>query len=212
MGVTVGRLNLKDTITELQDRYVERTTTKVVHGNLFVGTALFEPVRQRCSRRLVYDALYFQAGNLTGVFGRVALRVVEVGRHGNDRFGYFVAQKRFGVSLQLAENHGADFFRAVLFVAHLYLYTVAALHDFVTHQLQVALDFFVVKVAADEPFYFINSVFAVGNLLAARYLPDQAFTVLIHSYDRWRRARTFTVSDNFRLTRLHNSHRRVRST
>ena len=46
---------------------------------------LVEAVGERRRRRLVDDAQHFEAGDAAGVARRGALRVVEVGRHGDDR-------------------------------------------------------------------------------------------------------------------------------
>ena len=94
--VAVGALNFEDAVAEFQDRYVERTTTEVVDGDLFVFFVAFvQAVSQSSGGWLVDNALDFQAGNLTGVFGGLALGVVKVSRYGNDRFGNFVAQESF---------------------------------------------------------------------------------------------------------------------
>ena len=102
----------------------------------------------------------------------MALRVVKVSWNSNDGFGNFVAEESFGVTFELAEDHGADFFRTVFFVGHFYFDGVAALDNFVTHELEVALHFNVTKVAADEALNFVNRVFAVGNLLTASHLAN----------------------------------------
>ncbi len=100
-------------------------------------------------------------------------------------------KKAFGVGFELAEDHGADFFWAVFFVAHLDLHAIAAFDDFVAHQLDVALNFFVIKVAANQTLNFINRILGVGHLLAAGHLPDQPLAILIDCYNRRRRAVTF---------------------
>src|SRR5476649_2644708 len=57
---------------------------------------LVEAERQRSGSRFVDDALDFQTGDAAGVLGRLALRVVEIGRHRDDGFGHFFAEVIFG--------------------------------------------------------------------------------------------------------------------
>ena len=48
---------------------------------------LVEAIGQRGGGRLIDDAQHFQPGDLAGIFGGVALGVVEVRRNGDDRLG-----------------------------------------------------------------------------------------------------------------------------
>ena len=77
--VAVGRLHLDDALADLEDRDVERAAAEVVDGDRLV-LLLVEAVGQRRRRRLVDDAHHLEAGDLAGVLGRLALRVVEVRR------------------------------------------------------------------------------------------------------------------------------------
>jgi hypothetical protein len=85
-GVAAGRAHLEDAIAHIEDRDIEGAAAQVVHGDDFV-LLLVQPVGQRRSGRLVDDAQHFQPGDLAGVFGGVALGIVEVSRHGDDRLG-----------------------------------------------------------------------------------------------------------------------------
>ena len=58
---------------------------------------------------------------------RLALGVVEVGGHGDDRLAHRHAQRRFGVGLERTQDEGGEFFRAV-FVAFAEAVTFAAAH------------------------------------------------------------------------------------
>ena len=82
--VAVGRLHFENAVADFENGNVERAATQVVNGNLLV-LLLVETVGERCRGRLIDDAQNFQTGDLARVFRRVALRVVEVRRHGDDR-------------------------------------------------------------------------------------------------------------------------------
>ena len=80
VGVAVGRLHLDDAFADFENGNIERAAAEVVHGDGLV-LLLVEPVGQRGRGRLVDDALHVQTGDLAGVLGGLALRVVKVGRH-----------------------------------------------------------------------------------------------------------------------------------
>ena len=110
VGVAVGRLDFENAVADFEHRNIERAAAQVVDGDLFV-LLLVETVGERCRGRFVDDAQHFQTGDLARVFGRVALRVVEVSRNGNDRLGDLFAELRFRVGFQLRQNHRRNFRR-----------------------------------------------------------------------------------------------------
>ena len=79
VGVAVGGLHFDHAVADFEDRDIERAAAEIVDGDGFV-LLLVETVGQRGRRRLVDDAHDFQAGDLAGVLGGLALRVVEVRR------------------------------------------------------------------------------------------------------------------------------------
>ena len=130
--VARGRLDLEDALAELEDRHVERAAAEVEHEDRLVGALLVEPVRQRGRGRLVDDAQDVQAGDRAGILRRLALRVVEVRRNGDDGVVDRLAEVRLGVGLELLQDHRADLRRGVLRVPGLHAHVVVrALHDLV---------------------------------------------------------------------------------
>src|SRR5699024_8412875 len=65
VSVTVCIKYFEHTATELKDRNIKCTSTKVEYGNLLIFVSLVKTIGQRSSRRFVYDTFYFQSGNLT---------------------------------------------------------------------------------------------------------------------------------------------------
>ena len=73
--------------------------------------------------------------------------------------------------------------RTVLFAGHFYFGAIAAFDDFVAHKLEVALNFFVIEIAAYEALDFVNGVPWVGDLLATSHLANKAFALFVDRHD-----------------------------
>ena len=107
MRVAVGRLHFEDAVAQLEDRNIERAAAEVVDGDgAFLGAV--ESVGKRGRRGLVHQAQHFKAGHAARVLGGLALRVVEVGGHGDDRLRDRRAEEALGVALELAQDVGGD--------------------------------------------------------------------------------------------------------
>ena len=83
-GVAVGRLDLEHAVADLQHGDVEGAAAEIVDRDL-AAALLFQPVGERGRGRLVDDAQHLEAGDPAGVLRRLALGVVEIGRHRDDR-------------------------------------------------------------------------------------------------------------------------------
>ena len=81
VAVTVRADHAEDAFGDLQDGNVERSTAQVEDDDLLV-LVLAQAVGQRRGGRLVDDPRDLHPGNLAGILRRLALGVVEVGRHG----------------------------------------------------------------------------------------------------------------------------------
>ena len=120
--VAVGREHLEHAVLDLEDRDVERAAAQVVDGDR-AAVLLVEAVGQRRGGRLVDDAQHFEPGQAAGVARGGALRVVEVGRHGDDGTVHLevelalLAEVLLGAALQLAQHERGDFRRRELLVA-----------------------------------------------------------------------------------------------
>lgn len=86
MGVTVGRLDLENTLLHLKDRDIESTTTQVVDSN-HRGLVLVETIGKSSGSRLVDDTKDFKTSDRASILGSLTLRVVEVSRDSDDWSG-----------------------------------------------------------------------------------------------------------------------------
>jgi hypothetical protein len=74
---------------------------------------LVEPVGERGRGRLVDDAQHFEAGDLAGVLGGLALGVVEIGGNGDDGLIDLLAEMGFGGLLHLLQDERGDLRRRI---------------------------------------------------------------------------------------------------
>ncbi len=178
--VAVGRLHFEDAVADFEHRHVERTAAEVEHEDRLVAFFV-ETVRERRRRRLVDDAQHFETGDLARVLRCLPLRVVEVRRHRDDRFGHAFAEIRRCVVHQFLENHRADLLRRVI--------------------LAVDLDG---EVRAHVPLDRGDRAVRVGDGLALCQLSDEPFAGLREGHDRRRRAIAFGVGDDGGALPLHH--------
>src|SRR5208282_1718854 len=155
------------------------------------------------------DALHVEARDPAGVLGRLALVVVEVRGHRDDRGVHALAQIRFRVRLQLLQDHRGDLRRGMLLAARLHArIAVGAGDDLVGDDRLLLLHF--ALLAAHEALDREDRVLRVGDRLA---LCDRAHEALARGREsdhRRRRATALGVLDHGRLATLKHGHARVR--
>ena len=105
VGVPVGGLDLEHAVAHVEHRDVERATAEVEDQDGLVRL-LLQAVGQRGGGWLIDDAQHVEARDLARVLGRLALRVVEIGRHCDDRVGHLLAQVSLCVGLELLQDEG----------------------------------------------------------------------------------------------------------
>ena len=149
-----------------------------------------------------------EAGDLGGVDGRLALGVVEVGRHRDDRLADRVAQVGLGRLLELAQDHRRDFRRRVVLAVDVHLdQLVGAADDLVGHQLLFAWHFLVAP--AHEALDRVDGAPRVGDRLPLGRVADQAVALVGEGDDAGRQAIAFLVGDDLDLAAFHDGHDRV---
>src|SRR5690349_19769456 len=98
MRVTVGGDDLEDALVQAEDGDIEGTAAEVVDGNDAVAL-LVEAVGERSRGGLVDEAQDLESGDAAGVFSGLALRIVEVGGHGDNGLLHRRAEETLGIAL-----------------------------------------------------------------------------------------------------------------
>ena len=204
--VAVGGLHLELArafdVVQLEHGDVVRAAAQVEHGDLLV-LLLVEAVGERGGRGLVDDAQHVEAGDLAGVLRGLALRVVEVRGHRDDRLGHRVAEVVLRGLLHLLEDHRRDFGRRVPLALDLDGgHVVLAGDDLVRNALGLVLH--LAHPAAHEALDREDGVLRVGDGLALGDLADESLAVLREADDRGRGAPAFGVRDDDRIAAFHD--------
>jgi NAD-specific glutamate dehydrogenase len=195
-------------VVQLEHRDVVRAAAEVEHGDLLV-LLLVETVGQRRGGRLVDDAQHVEAGNFSGVFRRLALRIVEVGRHRDHGLRHAVAEVVLGGLLHLLQDHRGHFGRGEPLALDLDRGdVVGAAEHLVRHALGLFLH--LVELAAHEALDREDGVRRVGDRLTLGDLADESLAVLAEADDRRRGAPTLGVRDDDRIAAFHDGDDRVR--
>lgn len=178
VGITVGRLDLEDTVLNLENGDIESTTSKIVDGNDAVSR-LVKTVGKGSSGGLVDDTEDVEASNLTSVLGSLTLGVVEVGRDGDDGILNGLAHVGLSGLLHLAENETTDLRGRVLLALGLEpSIAVGVLDDLVRHLLDIALNLSIGELATDETLCGEESVLRVHDCLTLRGNTNETLAVL----------------------------------
>ena len=139
----------------------------------------------------------------------LALRVVEVGGHGDDGLRDLLAEVLLRRLLQALQHHRGDLLRGVDAVADLDAgHAAVALHDAVRHGLPLLADLAV--LAAHEPLDREDRLLRVRDGLPLGRRADEALAVLLEGDDGGGRARALGVRDDGRLAAFHHRHDAVR--
>jgi hypothetical protein len=206
--VTVGRLDLHYALADLEDGDVEGAAAQVVHGYRLV-LLLVQAVGQRGRGRLVDDTQDLEARDGPGVLRSLALAVVEVGGHCDDRLGHLLAQVRLGRLLELAQHQGRDLGRRIHLAPALDArIPVLRLQHLVGHQLDLPEDF--VVAPTHEAFDREDRVLWVGDGLTLRHLTHEGIALLREGHHRGGQAAPFLVGDNGGIATFHHRNHRVR--
>src|SRR5882762_2285756 len=115
VGVAIGGEYLIDVAVaggdELQNGNIKRAAAEIVDGN-FATLSFVQAVGQRGGSRLIDETHNFEAGNFAGVFCSLALCIVEIRGHGDDRAVNSFTEECFRPVFQFAQNECRNFRRS----------------------------------------------------------------------------------------------------
>ena len=209
--VAVRRLHLKDAVAKLEDRDVERATTKVVHGDLLF-LLLVETVGERRRGWLIDDALHIEARNAAGIFRCLSLRVVKVGRHRDHGLGDLLAEERLCIGLQLLQNHRRDLLWRIGSAIDLDLHAVAAgilLYNVGNKALRLQR-LSVVETSTHETLDAKDGVRWIRHRLALRQLANESLAALAKTNNGWNGSSALGGANHRWLTANHGGNNAVR--
>ena len=211
VGVTVGgqyfELVLAIHFGDFDDGNIEGAAAQVVHGDDGITALLVHAVGQGRSSGLVDDAFDVQTGDAACVLGGLALAVVEVGRHSDNRFGDGLAQIVLGGLLHFLQHFGGNLRRGHFLAAHFHPgVAIIGFRDFERHAGNIFLYFIVGELAADQALHRVQGVVRVGNRLAFGGLAHQYFAIFVKSDDGRRGAVAFAVFDDLGFVSFHDRH------
>ena len=183
--VTAGGQHLHDAVAHADERHVKRAAAQVVdHDGL--GAAIVQAVGQRGGRRLVDDAAHIQPRNAPGVLGGLALGIVKVGGHSDDRLGDALAQVGLGVGFQFLQDQRAQLLRRVA----------------------LAIDGHA-GLAAHQPLDAGHGAGGIGHSLPLGGLADQPLPRFGEGHDRGRCALALGIGDDDRFAAFDHRHTAV---
>ena len=178
VSVTVGRLDLEDTLLDLQNGDIEGTTTKIVDSNDTVSL-LLQTIGKGSGSRLVDDTEDVKTSNLTGILGSLTLGVVEVGGNGDDGVLNGLAEVVLGSLLHLVEDETTNLRGGVLLATSLNpSIAVVVLNDLVGNLLDVTLNLSIGELATDETLGGEKSVLGVNNSLTLGSNTNETLAIL----------------------------------
>ena len=209
VSVAVGGDDLEDAVVDGEEGDVEGAAAQVEHENVLLAVLLVQAVGDGGRRRLVDDAHDGEARDGAGVLGRLALSVVEVGRHGHHGVCDLLAQVGLGDLLHLAQDHGADLLGREQLAADAHVRLGVLLDHLERPVLHVRLDARVLELATDETLGVEDGVLRVGGELILGGVADQAVALGREGHVRRRDAVALVVGDDLDAAVLDDAHARV---
>ncbi|KAH3663984.1 hypothetical protein OGAPHI_004698 [Ogataea philodendri] len=212
VGVTVGGLDLENTVVNVQDGDIEGTSTQVEDGN-DVAVVLLKTVGKSGGGWLVDNSGNVQTNNGTGILGGLSLGVVEVSWNGNDGVLGWLSKVGLGSLLHLVEDETSDLGWRVFLASSLNPgVTVGVLDDLVRNLLQVSLDLLVLESSTDQSLGSEQGVLWVDNSLSLGWNTNESLAVLGESHNGRSGSGTLGILDDSWSLTFHDGNGRVGGT
>mmetsp|Transcript_110555 Transcript_110555/g.207169 ORF Transcript_110555/g.207169 Transcript_110555/m.207169 type:complete len:277 (-) Transcript_110555:55-885(-) len=211
VSVTVGCNNLKDTVVNSEQGYIESATAQVVHKDVLLRL-LVKSVGNCCSCGLVDDSEHLHTRDSTCILCGLPLGVIEISRHGDDCMLHFLAQVVLGCLLHLHKNHCGNLLRRHRFVLTTDLDTDLGLatlvHDLERQQLDVFLHGGILEATADQPLHVEESLCGIHSCLVLCCLADEAL-ILRERHIGWCDSIALVIWDDLNAAVLVDAYTRV---
>ncbi|KAI6761328.1 hypothetical protein HG531_001881 [Fusarium graminearum] len=182
VSVTGSRLDLEDTLLNGKERDIEGTTTKIEDEDVALTlNLLVKTVGNGGSGRLVDDSENVETGDETGILGSLTLRVVEVGRDGDNGVVDSLTEVRLSSLTHLGEDHGGDLLGGEGLLLTLELNLDGGLASLVDdcegEVLHIGLDLSIGELAADQSLGVEDGVLGVHGDLVLGGITNQTLGV-----------------------------------
>jgi NAD-specific glutamate dehydrogenase len=205
--VAAGRDDLEHALRKPQDGDVEGATAQVVDG-VDALARVVEAVGDGGRGGLADQPQHVEAGQLRRVLRGLALALVEVGRHGDDRAVELVIEGVLGAVAQRREDLGADLDRRLVARCGVHLHHAAvATADGVGHRFAVG---HVGQPAAHEPLDRGDGVRGILRACGDRVETDLAALLVEVAHHRGQQHAALVVGQAFGHAVAHRGHQRMR--
>jgi len=216
VSVTSSGLNLEDTLLDGQQGHIEGTTTQIEDQDVALTLSLLvKTVGNGSSGRLVNDTEDVETGNETGVLGSLTLRVVEVGRDGDNGVVNGTTQVGLSGLTHLDQDHSGNLLRSELLVLTLELNLNdglgSLLNDLERPVLHIRLDLSIGKTTTDQTLSVEDSVVGVHGDLVLGGITDKTLGVG-ESNERGGSTVTLVVGDDLNAVITEHTHTGVGGT
>ena len=210
MGVTIGGLDLENTILDFEEGDIESATTEIEDKNVLLTLTLFvETVSDSSGGGLVDDTGDVESCDGTGILGGISLGVIEISWDSDDSGLDGLTEISLSNFLHLGEDHGGD-----LLSLELLLFTLEVDND---HGLllgagldlegpksDIRLDSLVRELATDESLGIEDGVLGVSGGLVLGRVTDETL-LLSEGNVGWGGVDTLIVGNDLDLVVLPHS-------
>ena len=213
VSITGSGLDLEDTLLNGEERDIEGTTTEIEDQDVALAlNLLVETVGDGSGGGLVDDTEDVETRDETGVLGGLALRVVEVGRDGNDSVVDGATEVSLSGLAHLDEDHGRNLFGGEVLGLALVLDLddglAGLVDDLEGEVLHIGLDLLVGELATNQTLGVEDCVLGVHGDLVLGGISDETLRVR-EGHEGGCCAVTLVIGNDFNAIVSEDTHARV---